>query len=403
MKIVDVKAYPLVYKFSKPIKASFNPPILGFYNVLVEISTDEGITGYGECDAQAGFAESIARIIDGGKIPEQGGLKRILIGRDPFDVEVLWENMFNVMRYYDSQYGGFYIEAISGIDIALWDIIGKTLKYPIHKLIGGSFRNRLKTYGLVAFGTPEEMARDAMKKVEAGYKVIKVKIGQGKETLGVYTTGKKDIDGIREIRKTVGDGIEIGVDANCAFEVATAKKVGKQLEDYGVRWFEEPIPPDNLDGYVELCRSLDLYIAAGENFFTPYGFKDFIEKSAIDIVQPDVKRCGGITAERKIAQMAWTHDILYQPHTTFGGIFNHAAELQVSATIPNFISMEFAFMGFAGCQNKNERLWNPFAEDPEIITEPITEFEDGYLKIPNKPGLGVQFNKEVMLEKYLIK
>jgi L-alanine-DL-glutamate epimerase-like enolase superfamily enzyme len=429
MKITDVKAYPLailrpkdeVYPPSRisARRVSHNPPMswTGDYTVYVEILTDEGITGLGQCHSQGGYVEATTRIIDGGVIPYHGGLKRLLIGKDPFDVFKIWETMFNSMRTLASNnYGGFFIEAISGIDMALWDIIGKAVGKPIHKMIGGKFRDWIKCYGYFFLGdTIEESVKSIESMMKDGYKVGKCKVayrspesfsGPGipisAEEVDYYDYGNQYIEHLRACREVAGPDFEIGVDANCGFELAAAKHFGRELEKLGIMWFEEPLPPDDLKGYILLQRTLNLYIAGGESWQLRYGFKPFIDNRAVDIIQPDIKLVGGISEAVRLAWQAHLNHILYQPHTTFvEGPVSLAAELQVSAAIPNFIAMELGrYPGF--CSNVEGPVRNPLRDDPRIYKAPITEWKDGYLRVPNKPGLGVEIDLDYLVEKYLV-
>lgn len=427
MKITDVKAYPLailrpeddVYPPSKnPTKRlSHNPPMswTGDYTVYVEITTDEGITGLGQCHSQGGYVGAVAGIVDGGKIPYHGGLKRFLIGKDPFDVYKLWETMFNSLRTLASDnYGGFFIEAISGIDMALWDIMGKAVGKPVHKLIGGCFRDWVKSYGYFFHAsTVEESVKAIETMIKQGYKAGKCKVayrtpqsfsGPGvpptAEEVDFFDYGEQYVPHLRACREAAGPDFEIGVDANSGFELAGAKHFGRELEKLGIMWFEEPLPPDDLKGYTLLQRALDVYIAGGEDWQLRYGYKKFIENRAIDIIQPDIKLIGGISEAVRIAWQAHLNHILYQPHTTFvEGPISFAAELQVSAAVPNFISIELGrYPGF--CSNIKEPIMNPLRDDPRIYRRPVTEWKDGYLKVPTKPGLGVDIDLDYLIKKY---
>jgi len=427
MKITDVKAYPIgVLKPAPEVypciaanrrRISFNPLMswTGYYTVYVEISTDEGITGLGQCHSQGGFVEANARIIDGGSIPGHGGLKRLLLGRDPFDVYQIWETMFNSLRYLASDnYGGFFVEAISGIDMALWDIMGKAVGKPVHKLLGGKFRDWIKTYGYFFLGnSPDDAVQSVRALLADGYTVGKCKVAYGTpksftgpgiplapDEVNHFDYGDQYLERLEAARKVTGPDFEIGVDANSGFELAGAKHFGRELEKIGVRWFEEPLPPDDLQGYIALQRHLSMYVAGGESWALRYGFKSFIENRAIDILQADIKLDGGISEEVKIGWHAYTHDILWQPHTTLvAGPVSLAAELQVCAALPNFISFELGkYPGF--CANVEGPITNPLVEDPNIYKSPVTEWRDGYLKVPDKPGLGVDIDLEYLVGKY---
>jgi len=343
----------------------------GVKTTFVKISTDEGIYGIGECKVV--LAPQVTSLII------QELLKPILIGKDPFDVDAIWEYMYGLMKY-RGQVKGFMLEAISGVDIALWDIIGKATNKPVHKLLGGCFRDRIDAYASsILWGKTEDVVETALKLVEDGHKAIKLKGGRGVQ---------KDVENIKAIRQAIGNDVELMLDANCAYDFPTALKLGRKLERYDIYWFEEPISPEQIDDYVRLTKALDVPIATGENEFTRWGFRDIITKRAADIIMPDIGRAGGISECKKIASMANAFGILYSPHTGVVGAGIKAASIHLSAAIPNFLTYEY--------------FWESNPLTDEILVEPIEKFERGYIKVPDKPGLGIEI-KEDILSKYLIK
>lgn len=368
MKITDIKAFPVSAKIEKLIRtATFSYKTKDV--VIVEVNTDEGVVGVGECFSR--FVPEATRLII------EKGFKPMLIGEDPFDTEVLWKKMYNIMRPRGHS-RGFVVEAISGIDTALWDIMGRALNMPLYKLLGGPFRKRIKVYASsLMFGDTQDLIRQAQEYVEEGFNAIKMKIGYGPET---------DIQRVKAVKDAIGNDVGIMVDANCAYSVPTAIKVGKKLEKYDVYWFEEPIPPENVEGYIEVSRALDIPIAAGESAFTRYDFRDIVTKHAVDIIQPSIARGGGVSEIRKIIDIASMYDIPVAPFTGLCSAVGLAATLHLSASISDFLIQEL------------EQLPNPLRES--LSTERIDIPKDGYLKIPEKPGLGIELNRYA-LQSYL--
>jgi L-alanine-DL-glutamate epimerase-like enolase superfamily enzyme len=375
MKITKVEVFPLAARTREPISGhlpyedSYGSKIrAGYYATFVKITTDEGIVGWGE---------SISR-----EVPQASALiverllSPLLLGQDPLDIEVLYEKMLHTLRT-RGHTQGYFIEAISGVDCALWDIAGKCLELPVHKLLGGAHSKKIKAYASsILFGKTEDMVKAASTLRERGFDQIKVKVGRGEE----------DILAVKGIRDALGYAdFEIMVDANSAFNVASAIRWGRKFEKYECSWFEEPVPPDDLSGYVRLTRDLDIPICGSEGLFGRYNFRDFIVSGAVDIIQPDIARVGGISEIRKIISMAAAFDLPVTLHIGLSGAGCRAASLQVAPTIPRelFLSYETYF------------LHNPLHTD--IIKAPLEEFKDGYLKVPTGPGLSLQIDEQRML------
>jgi len=381
MRIKEVEALNLVVPTKvdkKPISLAYDEHLTkivfdSYKSTLVRITTDDGVTGVGECLAKL-TPRAISAIVE-------DAFRPILIGQDPLDVEPIWEMMYATMRHRGHS-KGFMIEAMSGVDIALFDLIGKALKLPVHKLLGGCFRNRLEAYASsLRFRDTETIVKEAVGYVEQGFSAIKMKVGRGQA---------QDIENVKAVRDAIGYDVQLTVDANCAYNVATAIKMGRALEKYGVYWFEEPIPPEDIDGYVKLSNALDIPIAAGETEFTRYGFRDLIAKRAVDIVQPDICRAGGFLECKKIAAMASAYNIPYAPHTGGESAVGIAASIQLAAAIPNFLTYEYMRSDWS------ETHPNPLRE---ILTlEPVEKFADGYIEVPDKPGLGIELNEEIVSE-----
>ncbi|HWK72355.1 MAG TPA: mandelate racemase/muconate lactonizing enzyme family protein [Burkholderiaceae bacterium] len=345
---------------------------------IVEIETQDGMVGWGECYGPAHVSRAF--------IDTQFGPR--IVGRDAFDVEVIWEDLYNRIKDYGSS--GMAIAAISGIDIALWDIIGKSCGKPVHKLIGGAFRETVQAYatGLYFIDMDrliEEAVEEAQGYVEEGFTAIKMKIGLG--------SPKLDIARVEAVRKAIGDDVRLMVDANHCFTVPAAIRLGRELEKLNVEWFEEPISPEDLDGYVEVTRALDMAVAGGENEYTRWGFRDIVTRKAMDIVQPDVCAAGGFSECRKIAALATAHGVECVPHA-WGSVIGVAATLHFIAALPDqppsFRPMPPLFE-FEQCEN-------PFRD--HLATEPIVQSK-GVVAIPTGAGLGIEIDRGV-LAKYTV-
>ena len=378
MKITAITCHVLSSKVDEPFTSSRG----WFYKTrntcLVEVETDEGITGWGECYGPSAVAKAF---IDTQLAPQT-------VGKDPFDVEVIWEHLYNRIKDYGQT--GMAIAAISGIDIALWDIIGKAVGKPVHKLIGGAFRTEVEAYATgMYFYDMNTLTEDAVEEAQGfvsdGFRALKMKIGIG--------SIKADFDRVKAVRDAIGPDVKLMVDANHCFSVPSAIRLGRKLEELDIEWFEEPISPEDLDGYIEVTRALDMAVAGGENDFTRWGFRDAIVKKAMDIVQPDVCAAGGITECKKIATMATAHGVECVPHA-WGSAIGLAATLQFLAAIPdqppslfpNPVMLEF------------EQTENPFRDD--LAKNPITQ-SGGRVKIPDGPGLGIEVERAV-IEQYRV-
>ncbi len=345
---------------------------------IVEIETQDGITGWGECYGPSAVAKAF---IDTQFAPR-------IVGRDAFDVEVIWEDLYNRIKDYGTT--GMAISALSGIDIALWDIIGKATGKPIHKLIGGAHRTEVTAYatGLYFIDMDrlvEEAVEEAQQFAAEGFQAIKMKIGLGDPRL--------DIRRVAAVREAIGDGVRLMVDANHCFTVPQAIRLGRELEKLDVEWFEEPISPEDIDGYIEVTRALDMAVAGGENAFTRWGFRDLVARKAMDIVQPDVCAAGGISECRKIAALALAHGVECVPHA-WGSAIGVAATLHFLASLPDqppsFRPMP-PLLEFEQCEN-------PFRD--HLSREPIVQ-RKGQVQVPTGPGLGIEIDRTV-LDRYRV-
>jgi len=328
---------------------------------LVRVTTDDGLVGYGEAHAPIA-PEVTATII--AKL-----LAPLLIGENPLATDRLWERMYASMRI-RGHHTGFMAEAMAGVDIALWDIAGKATGLPVHLLMGGDYHDRVRCYqSHLPVLEVDEMAAIAGHHAQEGYHGIKISGGAGPEV---------DIRNVERIREAVGPGVELMLDAFGVYDVPTAARIGRALERNGVLFFEDPLPPEDHDGYAELCRTLDVAVAMGESEATRYQFARRLAARGVDVVLPDICRAGGLTECRKIALLADTHNVRCCPHNSVCSAVHHAASLQWCAAVPNFLIYEF----WAG--------YNPLLD---IVASPLAP-ERGYLAVPQGPGLGIEIDEE---------
>jgi L-alanine-DL-glutamate epimerase-like enolase superfamily enzyme len=368
MKIIDVRAYTLSAPLEKPWKIA-GIVMAEMTATIVEVEADNGLIGYGEALTRLGpsaVREVVASI-----------LRPVVIGSDPLNVDVLWERMFSTMKS-RGHWKGFMIEAVSGVDIALWDLIGKALQKPISTLLGGRHREKLEAYAssIMLMDRPE-MVKEARDLVGKGFRKIKVKLGLGVET---------DCGNIRAIREAIGPGIGIMLDANCGYTMEEASRLGVLLEPLDILWLEEPVPPYDLEGYARLSETLRIPVAGGESEFTRWGFRDLILKGKVSVIQPDIARCGGFTEARKIAALASSLGVPVAPHTGASGAVSIAAAVHWASSLSNFYIYEHMYTE------------NPLRT--EILHEAVLEFQDGFVKVPAGPGLGIEIDPKRM-KRYL--
>lgn len=345
-------------------------------SLIVEIITDEGLSGWGECLCHGLQPPQIAAAFI------EHAFKPRLLGRNPFDVEVLWEEMYNLTRPYGQ--GGSAVNAISGVDIALWDIIGKTVGQPIHALIGGAFRTQVTPYAtgfyrIKGASYPEALLDEAHRYVDSGFEAFKLKIGFGVE---------EDIAAMRLVREAVGNDIKIMADANGAYNVAAARRIIKETEDLNLYFLEELLAPEDIEGYKQIKNLSKAYIASGEQVFGKMGFVPWLEGRALDIIQPDLCSSGGITECKKIAAIAQANHTRMIPHVWGSGI-GIAASLQFIASLPSTplsLNPTEPFLEF-------DQSSHPFRKD--LIFDGI-KMTNGKVQVPTKPGIGVEVNREII-------
>jgi galactonate dehydratase len=337
--------------------------------IFIEVVTDDGLTGVGETYS-VGPDDGVAAIVK--------NFETWLIGKNPFDIERHWQMMYNFSRFPG---GLFLMSAISGIDIALWDLKGKAAGLPVYALLGGRVRDRIRTYGHAQGASAEEIAEDAKKKVEK-YHFTAVKCFPLiiSETIPLWKSVMREGEKrIRAIRETLGPDFDIAVDAHAAIPTPyQAIEAAKMLEPFQPLFMEEPTRPENIDALSRVARNTTIPIATGEMLYTKWDFKELLNREAASIIQPDICIAGGITETKKIAAVAESFYVPLAPHNPMGPIAT-AANVHLCAVIPNFLILEYQ------PDDTAERL--------DIIDKPV-EFADGWLEIPNRPGLGIELNKK---------
>jgi L-alanine-DL-glutamate epimerase-like enolase superfamily enzyme len=335
--------------------------------VVVKVHTDEGIVGIGEIDSHPPIVKAIVEAFMSHR--DSHGVAELLVGEDPFDRERLWQKVYKKTTHYGRR--GVAIQVMGGIDIALWDIIGKACNKPIHKLLGGCFRNRLQAYASTLFPEdPREIVKMIVSFVEKGYKGVKFGWGAFGQEAG------KDIELVKAAREAVGEEIKLMVDAGEQWDASTAIERAKRLEEYNPFFLEDPLSPDDIDGYAKLTRATALRIAAGEAETTRFPYRD--------LIQPDVTRVGGISEAQKIAWMAFDRGVMLVPHAWSTDILV-AATLQLLAAIPQESLLEFCVSN------------SPLKRD--LLLEPFQIDKEGFVTVPERPGLGIELN-EGILEKF---
>jgi D-galactarolactone cycloisomerase len=346
--------------------------------MIVEIECDDGTTGCGEAFGPPFVNAATIETV----------YKPMLLGRDPLDRDTLWLEMYNKLR--DHGRKGSVIEALSAVDIALWDIAGKHFGVPVYRLLGRHYRDRVEAYatGLYRKRTADNTAAlvdEARTYAGQGFRAMKIKIGFGP----AY-----DLEITRAIREALGPGIRLAVDANHAYDVSTALRLCDSLEPLGIEWFEEPIVPEELEGFRQLRARTSIPISTGEAEFTRWGFRDLIAAKVVDIVQPDCCVVGGLTEALRVADLADAWHVRCVPHVWGTGVAI-AVALQLLAMIPPCPPSLYPIEPML----ELDRTANVFREE---LNRNGYDLSAGVVKIPDLPGLGVDLDRKV-LEKYRIR
>jgi galactonate dehydratase len=344
--------------------------------LFLKIETDEGITGWGEPIIEGKAATVKAAVEE---------LMENLVGKDPMHIEDHWNTMYR---------GGFYrggpilMSAISGIDQALWDIKGKFFNAPIYQLMGGKARDSIKVYSWIGGDRPADVANEAAKAVAGGFTAIKMNATEELQYIDSYDKIDRVLSRVASVRNAVGNAIGIGIDFHGRLHKPMAKVMAKELEQFHPMFIEEPVLPENNEALRDIAQLTSIPIATGERMFSRWQFKDLLKDGYVDIIQPDLSHAGGITECKKIISMAEAFDVAAAPHCPLGPIAL-AACLQVDASCHNaFIQEQSLGIHY----NKGNDLLD------YITDRSVFDYENGFVKIPSGPGLGIEIN-----EAYVIK
>lgn len=357
MKITDIKAYTM-----DSFRMNWN---------FVKVETDEGIYGWGEASLGTNEQSLEGMVAD---------LKRLIIGRNPFEIEKM---LFEVYRDIYWKGGPVLYSAISAIEMAMWDIMGKAMNVPTYTFFGGKIRDKVKMYAnawFVGAKTPEQFAMRAKQTVALGVKALKFDpFGFSHMTIeNSQLAYSSEIVGA--VREAIGKDNDILIECHGRFNPTTALKISREMEQYNPMLMEEPCPPDYMDSMAKVTARSNVPIAGGERIYGKYSFMEYLEKDCVDILQPDVFHCGGMLEGKKVAAMAEAKHKSVSFHNPSGPVSN-AAILQLAATVPNFLIHEIMLTDCSFRLNvSNEEVF----------------YEDGYIKIPDKPGLGIDLNEEVI-------
>jgi L-alanine-DL-glutamate epimerase-like enolase superfamily enzyme len=356
--------------------------------LLVEIETDSGIVGLGEAGVGGGVTATVI----------EKDLAPLLIGEDPLLIEYLWQKMFARTRQYGRR--GLVMQAISGIDIALWDIAGKIAKLPVYRLLGAA-RDRVEAYASGGFYQEGKSAADLAGEAEGyrarGFRGMKMKIGRNPSTqthlrqlIGqaefCEVEPEEDLARVAAVRQALGPQAKLMVDVNCAWSPAVAIEMGRAMEPYKLYWIEEPVATDDIDGSARVADALATPIAGYETEVGLFGFRQLIDRGAVDIVQPDIAWSGGFSEGRRIAAYAQAHHRMVAPHA-FAGAVLLVASLHFAAAIPNGLLLEWD--------------QNPNALRDELLKQPLRLEPDGTVKLPERPGLGIELD-HAAVERYQV-
>lgn len=346
--------------------------------VVILVHTEDGITGVGEVDSAPYGVKCVIEMPDSHMACR--GLRELVVGEDAFDVEKIWRKMYQMSLYHGRR--SLVIHAISGIDMAIWDAIGKKLGLPVAKLLGGVYRDKVQAYCSVLMPeTEEEIQALVERHMQKGYRGMK--LGWG--ALG--QSFEKDLQLVKWARKALGDDKYLMIDVGMMWkDVKGAIKTAKAMEEYGVYWIEEPFSPDDLDAYRRLADSTHIHIAGGEEVGTVYEYQELLDKRCVDILQPDLSRCGGITVARKLIDLCDMRRVQVIPHA-FKTHLLMSATLQYIASLPDAWYLEF-------CEQDTILR-------RELTTTMFQVDQDGFVQIPQAPGFGIELDRDA-LERYRV-
>ena len=342
----------------------------------VRVYTDEGIYGTGE-----------ASHVDSGWRDSTRDMARMIIGRDPRDVDACFEH---IRRGYIFRGGfaGLGISALTGIEVALWDLAGKAQGVPVYRLLGGKFRDRVRLYVDSAHTDYRKRAAEVR---EAGFTAVKFDLddAHNPHKLDPWNWSvtpdelKSIVDQGFEIREGIGPSLDLAIDLHGKYDATAGMKIAHALEPLNLMWLEEPVPPENIDAMAKITGATRTPICAGESLYLRHGFRDLLQKQAVDIIMPDISKCGGLSECRKIANMAEIYYIPFAPHNNSSAL-STVADAHVCASVPNFLALEY------------HRFSDPTWNDTLVSETPV--IQDGHVVLTERPGLGVELNEAFLTE-----
>jgi L-alanine-DL-glutamate epimerase-like enolase superfamily enzyme len=389
VKIRSIEAVPLEHKYTAPPKwYSDYGPKTESHAIIVKVDTDEGLIGYGEVHPGYGYTAGACwtakTIVEKELAPE-------IIGEDPTRPEYVWEKLFTTPRTELAMTYGFSpprlgrrgvtICAMSGIDMALWDIFGKSLGVPTYKLLGGGYRTKIAAYASGGHAPAEHAGEQALSYLAHGFRAMKMRVG-GMDAPRITEGSTARIAAVRD---AIGPDIGLMIDAHGSLTTTQAINLALAAEEYDIAWFEEPVSSDNWSGMARVRNSTSIPISTGENDFTRYDFREIIANESADILQPDLALCGGFTSARRISTLAQTANLQVAPHV-WGSAVLFYASLHLAAAMPNCPIFEFRTGEFG-----------PFTD---LVDIPPSVDSDGFVHVPDRPGLGFELDLDEAARKY---
>ncbi len=349
---------------------------------LVRIDTDEGLSGFGEANPDAGAGAVVGMIKD---------LTPLLIGEDPRNVERCWEKLRRSKVFAGPQ-GGVFVIALSGIELALWDLAGKAAGQPVYRLLGGKFRDRIRLYadcgdGDDPAGSIAGCVDRAQRMVAEGFTALKfdiddlhhpAKFDDFNHTINAAELHSM-VERVAAVREAIGPDVDLAIDLHARYDVPSACRISWELEPFHLMWLEEPLPAENVDALVRVRAQTRTPICAGENLYLRWGFRELLERGAVDVIEPDVPKCGGLAEAKKIANLAELHYIPFAPHLVSTPLGTMATSHQCAA-IPNFFVQEWHAL-------EERAVWDSYVHAPDGSGSIV---KDGYITLPDTPGIGVE-------------
>lgn len=343
----------------------------------VRVYSDQGLYGQGESTDAAVGTEALVR-----------QFHRLLVGQDPLNVDALWERI-RVSGIFAGAQGGQYVTALSGVEIALWDLAGKALGLPVYQLLGGKFRDKVRIYCDSDMDDPvgPESARKLPWIKDQGFTAMKIDLDQANDPRRFdrvnWTASNGEIDRMvswaKHVRESIPKEMDLACDMHGRYDAVTGKRVAMEVEPFHLLWLEEPVPPENIDAMADIRHSTKTPICCGENLYLRWGYRELLERRAADIIMPDIQKVGGLSEARKVANMAQAYYVPFAPHCVVSPI-GTMSSVHVCASVPNFLVCEWHWINHLD-------LWKDWVKQGEII-------QKGFVTVTETPGLGLEMNEE---------